>query len=179
MESQTATRQPKPYKVEAVQNLNDKVSRARSLYFTENKGLSVAEITELRRKCWEANVEYLVCKNTFTRRVMEEQGYPDALKHLTGPTALAFGYEDPAAPAKVLFDFAEKNEKLVLKGGIFEGKVITESEIKAIKDLPSREQALAMVIATIFAPVQSLYNVINNILRDFVSVVDQIAEKKK
>lgn len=179
METQTAKRPPKPKKIETVRELTEKVSRARGIYFTEYKGLTVAEITELRRQCYKNNVDYVVCKNTFARRVMREKGYDAALKHLQGPTALAFGYEDPAVAAKVLHEFSSKNEKLVLKGGVFEGKAISAKDIEAIKDLPSREVALSMLIAAIYGPVQGFYNVTSAVLRDFVSVIDQIAEKKK
>lgn len=180
METVTEKRAPKPRKVEAVADLTNKVGRARGMYFTEYKGLTVEEITDLRRACHQNRVDYLVCKNTFARMVMKAKGFDDqSLKSLVGPTAIAFGYDDPAAPAKVLSDFAAKNEKLVLKGGIFEGKPISAKDIAAIKDLPSREQALALVVGVLFGPVQSFYNVINAVLRDFVSVIDQIAEKKK
>jgi len=124
-------------------------------------------------------VEFLVCKNTFSRMALRDRGYDEALDHLVGPTGIAFGYNDPAAPAKILFDYAAKNEKLVLKGGVFEGKAITQKDIKAIKDLPSRETAIAMLIGAMFGPVQGFHGVISGVLRDFVSVIDQIIEKKK
>jgi large subunit ribosomal protein L10 len=179
MQSQTTKREPKPKKIEAVNLLNDKVGRARAIYFTEFKGMTVAEISDLRRKCYKSHVDYLVSKNTFARRVMKDHGYEDALKHLVGPTAIAFGYDDPAVAAKILFEFSSKNDKLVLKGGIFERKLISAKDIEAIKDLPSREQALSLLLAAINGPIQGFYNVVNAVLRDFVSVIDQIAEKKQ
>ena len=179
MEIETTKRPPKPKKVETVQSLKEKVERARGIYFTNFRGLTVAEINDLRRLCHESNVEYVVCKNTFSRMVLREHGYEAAIKHLDGPTAIAFGYDDPVVPAKILSAFASKNEKLVLKGGVFEGKAITDKDIKAIKELPSREVALAMLIAAIFGPVQGFHGVVSGILRDFVSVIDQIIEKKK
>jgi large subunit ribosomal protein L10 len=179
METETIKRPPNPKKIETVRELTEKVGKARGIYFTEYKGLTVAQITDLRRQCHQAGVEFLVCKNTFSRRVMQEKGYADALKHLVGPTAMAFGYQDPAAPAKILHDFAAKNDKLILKGGVFEGKAITPKDITAIKDLPSREVALSMLVGAVFGPVQGFYNVVSAVLRDFVSVVDQIAEQKK
>jgi large subunit ribosomal protein L10 len=179
MDTPTNKREPKPKKVEAVKLLSDKVDRARAIYFTEYRGMTVAEITQLRRKCYKSHVEYLVAKNTFARKVLKEHGYEDALKHLIGPTAMAFGYDDPAVAAKILYEFSNANNKLVLKGGVFEGKLISEKDIEAIKDLPSREQALSLLLAAINGPIQGFYNVVNGILRDFVSVIDQIAEKKQ
>ncbi|RPH95799.1 50S ribosomal protein L10 [candidate division KSB1 bacterium] len=179
MQTETAKRAPKPKKIETVSDLTDRVNRARGIYITDFKGLTVAEMTDLRRQCHQKRVEYLVCKNSFARMVMKEKGYQGALKHLEGPTALAFSYDDPVVPAKILADFAAKNEKLVLKGGVFEGKAIEPAEINVIKDLPSRDVALSMVVAAIASPVQGFYNVVSAVLRDFVSVVDQIAEQKK
>lgn len=179
METATEKRIPKPKKIESVKTIADKMSRARGIYLTEYKGLTVEEITDLRRQCYQAKVEYLVCKNTFARRVAKEQGMDGMMSKLVGPTAIAFGYDDPAAPARILFDFAAKNEKLVLKGGLFEGKPITPKDFEAIKNLPTREQALSLVVSAIFGPVQAFHNVITAVLRDFVSVIDQIAEQKK
>lgn len=179
METETVKRSPKPKKVETIQELTEKVARARGIYFTEYKGLTVLQISDLRRQCHNNQVEYLVCKNTFARRVMTEKGFEGALEHLTGPTGMALGYADPSAPAKILFDFAAKNDKLILKGGVFEGKSITAKDIEAIKDLPSRDVALSMLVAAVYGPVQGFYNVVSALLRDVVSVVDQIAEQKK
>jgi large subunit ribosomal protein L10 len=179
METQTEKKPPKPKKVEAVRDLTDRVQRARGIFFTDFKGLTVAEITELRRRCHQSHVDYLVCKNTFARRVLREQGHAEALKHLQGPTALAFGYDDPVAAAKILYEFASKNEKLILKGGVFEGKAVSAKDIQAIKNLPSRAAALSMLVAAVFGPVQGFYNVTAALLRDFVSVIDQIIEQKK
>lgn len=180
MDATLTKRAPKPKKIEAVKEIAEKVDRAKAIYFTEYRGLTVEEITQLRRQCFKNNIEYSVSKNTFARMVLKERGYDDSvLKNLVGPTAMAFGYTDPAAAAKILFDFAAANEKLVLKGGIFDGKGITAKDFEAIKDLPSREQCLAMLFAAINGPVQGFVNVLSAVLRDFVSVVDQIAEKKK
>jgi large subunit ribosomal protein L10 len=179
METETQKRAPKPKKIETVRQLTELVDRARGIYFTEYKGLTVAQITDLRRQCYQNKVEYLVCKNTFSRRVMKEKGYEDILPLLVGPVGIAFGFQDPAAPAKILADFAAKNDKFILKGGVFEGKAITPNDISVIKDLPTREVALSMLVGAVFGPVQGFHNVVTAVLRDFVSVVDQIAEQKK
>ncbi|MBU0690531.1 50S ribosomal protein L10 [bacterium] len=172
-------REPRPEKVAKVDELREKMNRAHGVFFTDNLGLTVAEMTDLRRQFYEAGVEFVVVKNTFTRMVAKEKGYDSIIGKLVGPTAIAFGYEDGATPARVIDKFTKTNEKLVLKGGIFDGKVVAEKDLKSIKDMPTREQALSHLLATIYSPVQSFYNVINAVLRDFVSVIDQIAEKKK
>jgi large subunit ribosomal protein L10 len=179
METNTQKRPPKPKKVETVAELTEKVSRARGIFFTEYKGLTVAEMTDLRRQCHQSRVDYVVCKNTFARMVLKDQGFDYALKHAVGPTGIVFGFDDPSVAAKILWDYAGKNEKLVLKGGIFEGKPISKNDIEAIKDLPSHEQAIALLLAVVQSPLQGFVNVLSAVLRDFVSVVDQIAQKKE
>jgi large subunit ribosomal protein L10 len=172
-------RTPKPEKVEAVKDFRERVSRAKAIYLTDNKGLTVKDMTDLRRQCFEAKIDFLVVKNTFSRMVLKEHGYEDVLDKLVGPTAIAIGYDDGTVPARVLHKFASANEKLVIKGGIFEGRAISAKDVAAIKDLPTREQALSMIVTALNAPVQNFHNVITAVLRDFVSVVDQIAEQKK
>lgn len=179
METATQKRAPKPAKIAAVSELTEKVARARGIYVAAYKGLTVAEITDLRRQFYQQRVDFLVCKNTFARRVFGDHGYDGALPFLTGPTAIAFGYDDPAAPAKIIHEFSAKNEKLVFKGGVFEGRTITAKDIQAIKDLPSREVALAMLLGALFGPVQGFHGVLSAVLRDVVSVIDQIIEQKK
>lgn len=172
-------REPRPEKVAKVSDLKDRMSRAQGIYFTDNLGLSVAEMTDLRRQFFEAGVDFMVVKNTFSRMVVRELGHDGVVEQLVGPTAIALGYEDGAAPARILDKFTKDNERLVVKGGIFDGKVITSADIKAIKNMPTKEEALSQLIAQIYSPIQGFYNVVNALLRDFVSVVDQIAEKKK
>ena len=172
-------REPRPEKVAQVDALRDRMERAQGVFFTDNLGLTVEQMTDLRRQFFEAGVEFIVVKNTFTRRVVKEKGYDEILEKLVGPTAIAFSYEDGATPARIIDKFARTNDKLVLKGGIFDGKVVAEKDLMSIKDMPTREQALSTLLATIYSPVQSFYNVVNAVLRDFVSVIDQISETKK
>ncbi|NUO18475.1 50S ribosomal protein L10 [bacterium] len=169
----------RPEKTAIVEDFREKVSRAQGLYLTDNLGLTVEQMTELRRECFKNQVDFMVIKNTFSRMVLKEKGYEDILKHLDGPTAIAIGYDDGATPARILDKFISTTDKLKVKGVIFDGKVLPASELTAIKDLPTREQALSGVVGAIFGPVQGFYNVINAVLRDFVSVVDQIATKKQ
>ena len=169
----------RPEKIAIVSDFRERVGRASGIYLTDNLGLSVAHMTELRRECFQNNVDFMIVKNTFARIVLREKGHEEIIKYLEGPTAIALGYDDPATPARILDKFAQTHEQLKLKGIIFDGAVMPASEIKAIKDLPTRDQALSQLIGAIYGPVQGFYNVINAVLRDFVSVIDQIAEKKQ
>jgi len=169
----------RPEKAAIVEDFREKVGRAQGIYLTDNLGLTVEAMTQLRRECFKNQVDFMIIKNTFARRVLEEKGFGEIVKHLNGPTAIAIGYDDGATPARILDKFIGTNDKLKVKGLIFDGKVMPASDLAAIKDLPTREQALSGLVGAIYGPVQGFYNVINGILRDFVSVVDQIATKKQ
>lgn len=169
----------RPEKIAAVTEFREKMSRASGIYLTDNLGLSVEHMTELRRECFKNQVDFMIIKNTFSRMVLKEKGLESILDQLNGPTAIAIGYDDGATPARILDKFISTHDKLKIKGIIFDGKVLPASDLGAIKDLPTREQALSGLVGAIYGPVQGFYNVINGILRDFVSVVDQIATKKQ
>ena len=138
----------------------------------------MAQATELRRKLREAGVEFKVLKNTLTaiaakkliRRV-------DLL--LVGPTAIAFGYDDPVAPAKVLSEFAKTNPALELKGGLLEGKVLDVAGVKALADLPSREELLSQVLRGMQAPISGLVNVLQGTIRNLVYALDAVRKQKE
>ena len=163
-----------------MRDLTDKVQRARGIFFTDFKGLTVAEMTDLRRQCYQSHVDYLVCKNTFARRVLREQGYAEALKHLQGPTALAFGYrrsggagQDSARLRRQEREAGSEGRRVRRQGG-HRPRTFRRSRI-----CPAGRRRLRMLVAAIFGPVQGFYNVTTAVLRDFVSVIDQIIEQKK
>ncbi len=169
----------RPEKAAIVADFREKMDRASGVYLADNLGLSVEKMTELRRECFKNQVDFIIVKNTFSRMVLKDKGFDDAVKYLEGPTAIAIGYEDAAMPARILDKFMKTSDRLVVKSVIFDGKVLPASELTAIKDLPTREEALSGLVAAVFSPVQGFYNVVNAVLRDFVSVVDQIATKKQ
>jgi large subunit ribosomal protein L10 len=130
--------------------------------------LNVAQVTELRKKCREAGVEFKVYKNTLTRRATAEVGLSELDAVLTGPTAIAFSAEDEIVAAKVLADFAKTNEALEIKGGVMEGKVLSVEEVKAIASLPNREGLLSMLLSVLQAPI-----------RNFALAVKAVGEQKE
>ncbi|GEB77092.1 50S ribosomal protein L10 [Sporolactobacillus inulinus] len=120
------------------------------------RGLSVAEVTELRKQLREAGVDYKVYKNTFARRATEIAGLTDLDDALTGPTAISFSKDDVIAPAKVLYTFAKEHEALEIKAGVIEGKLTSLDEIKALAELPSREGLLSMLANVLQAPIRNI-----------------------
>ncbi len=119
-----------------VAEIQEKIEKSQSVMFLDYRGLNVAEVTELRNKMRAAGVEYKVIKTTMIRRAAEKAGIEGLDDVLEGPTAVAFGYADPVAPAKILVDFIEDTKKTNLKGGVLAGKAMSEAEIKNLASLP-------------------------------------------
>jgi large subunit ribosomal protein L10 len=155
-------------KQEAVAVIAAKIASSSSTVVADYRGLNVAQVTELRKQLREAGIEFQVLKNSLVRRATEGTDYVELNNILTGPTAIAFGKEDAVAPAKILNDFAKKNDALKLKGGIVEGKVVSQEEIKALAELPSREGLLSMLLSVLQAPV-----------RNFALAVKAVGEKQE
>lgn len=125
-----------------VAEIQEKLQKSQSVMFLDYRGLTVSEVTELRNKMRAAGVEYKVIKNTMMRRAAQEAGVEGLDEILEGPTAVAFGYEDPVAPAKILVDFIENAKKTQLKGGVLAGRAMSQAEIKDLASLPSRSSSL-------------------------------------
>jgi large subunit ribosomal protein L10 len=162
-----------------VEEISDKMQRAVSTVLTDYRGLNVAEATKLRKELRDAGVEYRVLKNTLTRLAADKVGFEELKKDLIGPTAIAFSYNDPVAPARILTKFAKEHKKLVLKAGVVEGKVIDPSGITALAELPTREVLLAQVLAGFQTPISGFVNVMQGNIRNFACVINAIKEKKE
>ncbi|EJS63202.1 50S ribosomal protein L10 [Bacillus wiedmannii] len=143
-------------KQQVVTEIADKLRESKSTIVVDYRGLTVSEVTELRKNLREAGVEFKVYKNSLTRRAAESAEMAELNEFLTGPNAIAFSNEDVVAPAKVLNDFATKHEALEIKAGVIEGKLVTLDEVKAIATLPSREGLLSMLLSVLQAPIRNL-----------------------
>ncbi|GGE21060.1 50S ribosomal protein L10 [Marinithermofilum abyssi] len=153
-------------KKEVVAEIVEKLQNSKSTILTDYRGLTVAEMNELRKQLREAGVEYKVLKNTMVRRAAAEVNYSELDEHLVGPTAIAFSPEDAVAPAKVLHKFAKDHKALEIKAGIVEGNVVSLDQIKELADLPSREGLLSMLLSVLQAP-----------MRNFALAVKAVADK--
>jgi len=155
-------------KQQIVEEITAKLRESATTVLADYRGLNVAQVTELRRKLREADVEFKVLKNTLIRRATAKAELTELDSVLTGPTAVAFGKDDAVAPAKILSEFAKQNEALKIKGGVVEGRVVGVEEIKALADLPSREGLLSMLLSVLQAPI-----------RNFALAVKAVADKKQ
>jgi large subunit ribosomal protein L10 len=139
-----------------VDEITDKLKSSVSTVVVDYRGLSVAEVTELRKQLREAGVDFKVYKNTMTRRAADAAELSGLNDALTGPNAIAFSNEDVVAPAKILNDFAKKHEALEIKAGVIEGSIASVEDIKALAELPSREGLLSMLLSVLQAPIRNL-----------------------
>ncbi|MDD1501416.1 MULTISPECIES: 50S ribosomal protein L10 [Lysinibacillus] len=151
-----------------VQEITEKFQNAASVVVVDYRGLNVAQVTELRKQLREAGVEFKVYKNTLTRRATEAVGLEGINDVLVGPNAIAFSNEDVVAPAKIINEFAKKNEALEIKAGIIEGTISSVEDVKALAELPSREGLLSMLLSVLQAPV-----------RNFALATKAVAEQKE
>ena len=168
----------RPEKVAEVELLTEKMQNSEGLILADFSGLTVAEVNDLRRRCRAQGVEFRVVKNRLARRAATAAEVADLEDLLTGPTAIAFGYESPVEPAKVLAEFAKENDKVEIKGGFLEGKIITLAEVKALSELPGREELLAMIARGFNAPTQGFVNVLQGTVGGFVRALNAVAEKQ-
>ena len=151
-----------------VEEIAEKFKSAASVVVVDYRGLTVGQATELRKQLREAGVEFKVYKNSLARRAAEIAGLEAINEFLTGPNAIAFSNEDVVAPAKIINEFAKKNEALEIKAGIIEGTLASEADVKALAELPSREGLLSMLLSVLQAPV-----------RNFALATKAVAEQKE
>ena len=168
---------PTQRKVESIADLTDKLSRTQMTLVTDYRGLTVAEITELRKKLRETGAELIVAKNTLTLIAAKETGYEALEQFLSGPTALAFAFQDAAKTAKAINDYNKGPKKLVVRGGMLGKSTLAANALDQVASLPTREQVLAQIVGGVSAPVSGVVGVINaaisNVLYGLQARIDQ------
>ena len=172
----------KDEKTTAVAELMETFGRARLAIVTESAGLSVNQVTELRKQLRGAKAEYMVVKNTLAVRAAGGTILSGVTTYLKGPTGLVIGYDDPVLPAKILRDFilAEKREqKIKITIGVLEGKVVQPAELAAVAKLPKKEVLIAMLLSAMQGPTRGLVYTLSAVLSKFVRVIAAIQDKRK
>ncbi|MBL1228999.1 50S ribosomal protein L10 [Enterococcus sp. BWB1-3] len=143
-------------KAALVDDVTEKFKAASSVVIVDYRGLTVEEVTNLRKQLRDANVEMKVIKNSILSRAAKAAGLEGLDEVFTGPTAVAFSNEDVVAPAKIMDEFAKDAKALEIKGGVIEGKVASMEEITALAKLPSRDGLLSMLLSVLQAPVRNV-----------------------
>jgi large subunit ribosomal protein L10 len=166
-------------KEEIVAEVTEVARRASGMFFTDFTGLTVEQITELRREFRKSGVQYRVAKNTLIRKALQGMGgYDGVSERLVGPTGVAFAFDDPVAPAKIIQKFRQKHEKLSLKVCVIEKQVYGGERLAEIAKMPTRKEMMASIVGSIQAPLAGVPSVVQAVLRDLVSVIGELEKKK-
>ena len=163
---------PTQAKFEAVELLKDKFERSSIVITTNYSGLPVSEMTELRRALREADVEYRIIKNSLAYIAADQAGKPAIKEVINGPTGIAFGYEDPLAPAKALSGFIRSNRSsLAILGGEMDGRALTSEQVDQLATMPGREELMAQLLMRMNGPAAGLVNVLNGTITGLARVL--------
>ena len=166
-------------KSEAVDALKSAIAAQRGAVVASFRGVTVAEMTALRKKLREADAEIRVVKNTMVRRAAEGTPFGSLSESFKGPTAIAFTHGDPVALAKVMKDYAAAaNQKITLKAGFLDGKALTDVEVRALADVPSREVLLTRLVSAMNSPISRVAQVLADGPRSFAAVLESIRKQK-
>ena len=153
------------------------VAGAQAIVMAENRGLPVADMTQLRAKARASGVYFRVVKNTLVRRAVADTPFATLSDRMVGPLAYGIG-RDPVAVAKVLNDFAKANDKFVIAGGAMPGQVMSPNEIAALAALPSRQELLARLMGTMQAPIAKLVRTMNEVPAKFARTLAAVRDSK-
>ena len=164
-------------KEKIVEELADKLSKAKSIIFTDYRGLKMNEMEELRDSSFEKGIDYKVAKINLLKLAKKIAKVDiDTEQFKEKPLAIVFGYEDEITPAKVIYDFSRAHEKLEILGGLLDGRPMDNEEIKTFALLPGREELYAKLVGSIASPISGIVNVLSSNLRGLVSIISQYKE---
>jgi large subunit ribosomal protein L10 len=163
---------PTQAKTESVAALKERLGSAKTAVLTEYRGLTVRQLSDLRKQLKAASAEYKVVKNRLARLAVKDSPLDPLGTHFTGPTGLVFTKQDPVAVAKALQAFVKNNPALTIKLGLVEGKVLQPAELKALADLPSKEQLRAQIVGALQGPMRQLVSLLQAPVRELVYVLE-------
>ena len=166
---------PTAEKAAVIQEMTDKLSRARGAVLIKTEGLSVAETQDLRRKLRAQGIELYVIKNTLLRIASEKAEYQDLSAILAGQTAIALSFSDEVAAAKAIADYlktAKTAKPVVVKAGILEKAPISAKQVEDLAKTPPRDQLRGQMVGTLMAPLNETYGVISAPLRDLINTLE-------
>ena len=174
---------PTPQKEEIVGDIADSLRTAQAVIFTDYRGLTVAQVSDLRKKLRDSNTTFAIVKNTLFRRASEGiiDSDPQIDATLNGPTAAAFALGDPVASSKAVLDYiaANRNTPLKIKGAVVGGKFYTSAQVDALSKVPPREVLIAQMLGSFNAPITGLVSTLGGIISNFVFTLQAVADKKQ
>ncbi len=166
-------------KAEIIDEIKEVIDNSSAVYLTDYSGVNVADISEIRNQFRKEGVQYKVYKNTLFKRALKESGKFEKLAdHLEGMTGFAFASENPVAPAKIIKKYFDTSQKLALKACYIETNYYDGSKLNQLATLPTKTELIASILGSLNAPASGIVGVINAVVRDLVSVVDQISKRE-
>lgn len=165
-------------KAEAISAFSEGIGQATNAFVLDFKGITVPQVTELRKQVRESGSEYVVIKNTLALIAVKDSPLKTLTNTFTGMTAIAYNTSDPVALAKVLTKFAKDVPTVQFKGALLAGQVVAPSQIQNIANLPSRDELLAKLLYLMQHPIRGLAVVLNGTIRNIAVVLDQVAKQK-
>ena len=169
---------PTPEKIQSIEEFKRYVGDNMIAIATQYRGVTVAEVSDLRSKLRDEDVTFKVFKNTLVKRALDDLDLSAAAEYIEGPTAWAF-CKDPVAPARILKNFSKDVNAISMQGAILDGETIGLEKLEALASLPGRKELLAQVVGTVAAPLRNLVGVLNALPRNLVNVLDQIKKQKE
>ncbi len=168
----------KAFKEEKISQMKEKMEKAKVAIVTDYKGLSVEEITKLRRSIQKEDGDYMVTKNTLAKIAIKGTEYEVLADALTGPVAIAFGFDDQVAPAKALAKFIKETKKGEILAAAMDGKLLSASEAKALANLPSKHEIYAKMLGCINSPASGIANSINAVMSSLTRAMAAVRDQK-
>lgn len=168
----------KAFKSEKIDAMKAKFEKAQVAVVTEYKGYSVEEITNLRRNLQKEGGDYTVTKNTLAKIAIKGTEFEALADLCKGPVAIAFGFEDQVSPAKIVSKFIKDSKKGEILGAVLDGKVLSVEEIKALANLPSKEELYAKMLGSINSPASGIVGSINAVMASLTRAVAAVRDQK-
>jgi len=169
----------RPEKETIVEELGTLFEESNNIFITDYLGLNVAQATEFRKSLRDKKIKYRVAKNTLLRLAAKNKGHDELVKYFQGPTAIAFGAEDPSIPARIIFEFSKKNSKPEIKAFWADGVLYESKRLKELAELPTKAELISRLVGTISAPLTNLVGTLDGVIREFCVTLDQIAKQKE
>jgi large subunit ribosomal protein L10 len=167
----------KARKAEIVSELHEFFKDGKVAIVTDVSGLTVAELTKLRRKLDKDNAKCRIAKNTLIKIATESKDF-EAIKSLAkGPSAIVIGYDDPAAPAKTAVEYFKALKKGSVRGGVLEGRAISQQEVKSLADLPPRDQLLSSIMGGLDSGARGIAGILEGVIRDLALLIEEVGKK--
>ncbi len=165
-------------KQQVVETLTREIGQATNAFLIEFKGITVPQVTELRKQVRESGSSYVVVKNTLALIALKDSPMIELREKFTGETAVAYNSGDPVALAKALSKFAKDVPAVHFKGAMLDGQVVAAAQIDTIANLPSREELVAKLLFVLQSPIRGLVTVLQANIRNIAVVLDQVAKQK-